>query len=125
MRPVICILLVGVSAHFAVGQNFRDKKSQEFQFEEYKFPPLIFNPNLLQDSTWGIPEGRLHGLKRQDLETGKNYFQRDAYTKNNQNSNLGKDIYYPFDNMPCLKPYGLFRMNVLEPDMSLYNMPTK
>ena len=126
MRTLICTILVCISANLAVGQDFRDSKSQEFRFDEYKFLPSPFYPNFSQDSTWLKPESRLPGRLRQRFEPGKNYFPRDGYTKYNQQPDQARrEMYSPFDGMPCLKPSGLYRMNVLEPDMSLYNMPVK
>ena len=126
MRTLICMLFAGVSAHLAQGQIFRDNENKEFQFDEYKFPLFPLNPDFSEDSTWLKSEGRLPGLKRQRFELDKNQTQRNGYTRHDQIPDFSrKGAYFPFDNMPCLKPFGLFRMNVLEPDMSLYDMPVK
>jgi hypothetical protein len=126
MRSLIFILLVVVSAHLAHGQILRENEKKEFQFDEYKFPLFPFNPNFSEDSTWLKPERRLDGFRRQRFEVDKNLFQRHGYTRNDHlRDHVREDIYSPFDRMPCLKPYGLFRMNVLEPDLSLYNMPVR
>ena len=126
MKTLMCTLLVCISANHAVGQNFRDSKSQEFRFDEYKLFSSPLYPNFSQDSTWLKPESRLPGIRRQGFESDKNYFPRNGYTKYNPlPDHARREMYSPFDRMPCLKPYGLYRMNVLEPDMSLYNMPVK
>jgi hypothetical protein len=125
MRTLICILLAAASSHLAQGQILKENENTEFQFDKYKFPLLPFNPDFSEDSTWLEPESRLHGLRRQRFDLDKNHFGWDGNANNRIPDRTRKDMYSPFDGMPCLKPYGLFRMNVLEPDLSLYNMPVR
>ena len=126
MRTLIYTLVLGVSAHLAAGQNFRDSKSQEFRFDDYKFLPSPFNPNFLQDPARLKPNIEPQGKQLHGFNSGLNKFPREGYTKYEQIPGRahGK-MYAPFDGMPFLIPYGLYRMNVLEPDMSLYDMPVK
>ena len=84
MRTLIYTLVLGVSAHLAAGQNFRDSKSQEFRFDDYKFLPSPFNPNFLQDPARLKPNIEPQGKQLHGFNSGLNNFHARAIQNMNR-----------------------------------------
>jgi hypothetical protein len=119
MRLMMLTLLASISAHLSVSQNIESGKSHELQVDEYRFPLNSYDKNFSLDTAWNKPEARLHGdIGRKRFKSGEKPFQSDRYTNYNQRleAGMGMNSYFPFDKMPCMKPYGLFRMHVIKPD---------
>lgn len=131
MRTMIFIFLLAcLWTHISLGQNLENKKGDELRFDDYKFDQYPFYPNFSLDSTWINPETMLHARRdRKEVESRASrevLSQRYLYLKNNRIPDSARtNMYFPFDRMPCLYPYGLYRMNVLEVDPGLHNMPVK
>jgi hypothetical protein len=122
-------LLASISVHLSVSQNIESGKSHELQVDEYKFPHNSFDKNFMIDTTWSKPEARLHrDLGRRNFESRENPSQRNGYTKYHDRipESPRTNMYFPFDSMPILKPYGLYSMPVTKPDPDWrFPMPIK
>jgi hypothetical protein len=112
-------LLASISVHLSVCQNIESGKSHEMQVDEYKFPHNPFDKNFSLNPMWSRPEARLHGdIRRKRFNFAEKPFQGGRYRNYNQRLEAGMGInsYFPFDKMPCMKPYGLYSMPVIKPD---------
>lgn len=117
MKIMIFTTLAFISTHLSMSQNIENGKSHELQFDEYIFPHNFLDKNFSLDTTWSKPTARLpRDNGRKNYEPRGRAYQRDGYRMYNRIPETPTETYFPFDKMPYMKPFGLYRMPVIKPD---------